>query len=435
MDISEQEREKLREEGQRKETEFLRLRRSKINIGDFEFIKTIGRGAFGEVKLCQKKDNGCIYAMKILRKADMLEKEQVAHVRAERDILVEATNEWVVKMYYSFQDKVNLYLIMEFLPGGDMMTMLMRYDTFSEDTARFYMAESILAINSIHELGFIHRDIKPDNLLLDADGHIKLSDFGLCTGLKKAHRTEFYRELAGSGSSSSSSGKKKKRSKDMTTKEKARSWRANRRAMAYSTVGTPDYIAPEVFLQKGYTKTCDWWSLGVIMFEMLVGYPPFCSEGPQETYHKVMGWRETLVVPPEVIISPEALDLISRLICDPSDRLGGEGVTDFTGHPFLKGVDWANIRGAEAPIDPGVQTMHDTRNFDEFPEFDIPTEENMASVEGDIERIRDKDFVFTGYTYKRFHDEPPPGGDKGSRASSRKTVRDAFPSPSGADAH
>ncbi|MEE6465714.1 hypothetical protein FKM82_006658 [Ascaphus truei] len=121
--------------------------------------------------------------------------DKVAHIRAERDILVEADGAWVVKMFYSFQDKSNLYLIMEFLPGGDMMTLLMKKDTLTEEETQFYIAETVLAIDAIHQLGFIHRDIKPDNLLLDAKGHVKLSDFGLCTGLKKAHRTEFYRNL------------------------------------------------------------------------------------------------------------------------------------------------------------------------------------------------------------------------------------------------
>merc|ERR1711973_458525 len=179
-----------------KETEFLRLKRSRLGVDDFDPIKVIGKGAFGEVRLVQKVDTGHVYAMKILRKCDMVEKEQVAHVRAERDILVEADHQWVVKMFYSFQDPANLYLIMEFLPGGDMMTLLMKKDILSEECTQFYIAETAPAIEYIHKLGFIHRDIKPDNLLLDARGHVKLSDFGLCTGLKKSHRTDFYRDLS-----------------------------------------------------------------------------------------------------------------------------------------------------------------------------------------------------------------------------------------------
>jgi serine/threonine kinase 38 len=168
QNLSEQEKNERRMLHALKETEFLRLKRLKLSYNDFTPIKVIGKGAFGEVRLVQKKDTGHIYAMKILRKKDMLLKEQVAHVRAERDILAEADHQWVVKMFYSFQDSRNLYLVMEFLPGGDMMTLLIKKDTFSEEMTQFYVAETASAIDYIHKLGFIHRDIKPDNLLLDS---------------------------------------------------------------------------------------------------------------------------------------------------------------------------------------------------------------------------------------------------------------------------
>uniref|UniRef100_A0A452T9L8 non-specific serine/threonine protein kinase n=1 Tax=Ursus maritimus TaxID=29073 RepID=A0A452T9L8_URSMA len=366
--LADEEKKLRRSQHARKETEFLRLKRTRLGLDDFESLKVIGRGAFGEVRLVQKKDTGHIYAMKILRKADMLAKEQVAHIRAERDILVEADGAWVVKMFYSFQDKRNLYLIMEFLPGGDMMTLLMKKDTLTEEETQFYISETVLAIDAIHQLGFIHRDIKPDNLLLDAKGHVKLSDFGLCTGLKKAHRTEFYRNLTHNPPSDF----------------------CNWFNSAYSTVGTPDYIAPEVFMQTGYNKLCDWWSLGVIMYEMLIGYPPFCSETPQETYRKVMNWKETLVFPPEVPISEKAKDLILRFCIDSENRIGNSGVEEIKGHPFFEGVDWGHIRYAHS--------IDDTSNFDDFPESDI-----LQPVPNTTEPdYKSKDWVFLNYTYKRF---------------------------------
>ncbi|XP_017490378.1 PREDICTED: serine/threonine-protein kinase tricorner-like, partial [Rhagoletis zephyria] len=391
--LTEEQKQEKRSQHAAKETEFLRLKRSRLGVEDFMPLKVIGRGAFGEVRLVQKNDTGHVYAMKILRKADMLEKEQVAHVRAERDILVEADHQWVVKMYYSFQDPINLYLIMEFLPGGDMMTLLMKKDTLTEECTQFYIAETALAIDSIHKLGFIHRDIKPDNLLLDARGHIKLSDFGLCTGLKKSHRTEFYRDLSQAKPSDFTSN-------PMDSKRRAESWKKNRRQLAYSTVGTPDYIAPEVFKQTGYGASADWWSLGVIMYEMLIGYPPFCSEAPQETYRKVMNWRETLVFPPEIPISSESRDLVLHFCTEELKRIGSHrGLEEIKEHAFFKGVDWEHIRERPAAIPVEVKSIDDTSNFDDFPdvELKIPSASAKEAAEAST-----KDWVFINYTFKRF---------------------------------
>jgi len=379
--------EKLREHAA-KETEFLRLKRSRLGADDFEALKVIGKGAFGEVRLVQKCDTGHIYAMKVLRKVDMVEKEQVAHVRAERDILVEADHQWVVKMFFSFQDPVNLYLVMEFLPGGDLMTLLMKEDTLSEEVAQFYIAETVLAIDYIHSLGFIHRDIKPDNVLLDSKGHVKLSDFGLCTGLKKSHRTEYYRDL--------SLPDPLPTEQPLSARRRAESWKASRRTLAFSTVGTPDYIAPEVFGQAGYDQSCDWWSLGVIMYEMLVGYPPFCSETPRETYVKILDWQQSLVFPPEVPMSELAAKTILRFCDQMTKRVNGLAEIQALG--WFQGVDWLHIRERPAAFPVHVKSIDDTSNFDEFPDVDLKIPVTSNSSTGQPY----KDWVFLNYTFKRF---------------------------------
>lgn len=195
INLSEEAQIQMRRMLNQKESNYIRLKRAKMEKSMFTKIKTIGVGAFGEVALVQKIDTpNLYYAMKTLKKADVLERNQVAHVKAERDILAEADNEWVVKLYYSFQDRDNLYFVMDYIPGGDLMSLLIKLGIFSEPLAKFYIAELTLAVESVHKMGFIHRDIKPDNILIDRDGHIKLTDFGLCTGFRWTHDSKYYQK-------------------------------------------------------------------------------------------------------------------------------------------------------------------------------------------------------------------------------------------------
>ncbi|KAJ7180131.1 kinase-like domain-containing protein [Mycena crocata] len=387
----------------KKESTFLRLRRTKLGLDNFRTVKVIGKGAFGEVRLVQKTDTGKIYAMKTLKKEEMLKKDQLAHVRAERDVLAESASDWIVQLYYSFQDPSYLYLIMEFLPGGDLMTMLIKYDTFSEDVTRFYMAECVLAIDAVHQLGFIHRDIKPDNILIDKDGHVKLSDFGLSTGFHKQHDSNYYQRLLESTSNNGTpaNGAQGSRNSVMVnsinltmTNDQIQTWKANRRKLAYSTVGTPDYIAPEIFQQKGYGKECDWWSLGAIAFECLVGYPPFCSESTHDTYQKIMQWQYHLAFPDDVHLSRQAEDLVRRLITSADRRMN---IQEIKKHPFFYGVDWTTLRNIDAPFVPHLRSITDTSYFPVDTLDQVPEE---AAV--DTGGAAQKDLAFLGYTFKRF---------------------------------
>jgi protein-serine/threonine kinase len=396
----------------KKEMDYLRLRRTKLGAEDFHTVKVIGKGAFGEVRLVQKTDTGKIYAMKTMKKSEMVQNDQLAHIRAERDLMVESRSPWVVELYFSFQDAKYLYLIMEFLPGGDMMSLLIKLDIFPHQMAQFYIAECVLAIDSVHQLGFIHRDIKPDNILIDKDGHIRLTDFGLATGFHRSHDASYYERLFGGRQRGSQSRGAHSEGSPMTLlqdhldltlhPEKIATWKKNRRLVAYSMVGTSDYIAPEVFQHKGYGKECDWWSLGTILYEMLVGYPPFCSDSHAETYKKILNWRSTLVIPGSANVSREAQDLIRRLVCDAEHRLGRNGVHEIKEHPFFRGVPWNSIRSTRAPYIPELKSITDTSHFPledlkEIP-LDLPLAERAADAAGN------RDLAFIGYTYKRYED-------------------------------
>eukprot|EP01121_Diplochlamys_sp_Union-15-3_P005574 TRINITY_DN1590_c0_g1_i2.p1 TRINITY_DN1590_c0_g1~~TRINITY_DN1590_c0_g1_i2.p1 ORF type:complete len:547 (-),score=114.28 TRINITY_DN1590_c0_g1_i2:73-1539(-) len=376
----------------------LRENRKKTTVDDFESVSLVGRGAFGEVRLVRKKDTQEIFAMKKMNKDFMIEKNQLAHARAERDAMVEHDDPGIVSLYYSFQDADFLYFVMEFLPGGDMMNLLIREDTFTEDATRFYMAELILAVQHVHERGYIHRDLKPDNILIDAKGHLKLSDFGLCTSSHESHLSSFYQTTV-----PKDFDPEKKRSANTRIQAKG-TWKKFKQAKSYSTVGTSNYMAPEILLEKGYGKEVDWWSVGVIMYECLVGYAPFSCEDTTETCMMILSWRSSLEFPEDANLSPEALDLMKKLICDAKNRITYEQIV---AHPFFKGVDWKNLRNQKAPWLPELSGPTDCKYFEEFPSEDEwggykSTDEKLYNI---FKNMDEKHLPFVGWTFKRFKED------------------------------
>jgi len=436
--LSEAEAATLLAELDAKENQFQRLQRHKLTPDDFEPLTIIGRGAFGEVRLCRERSTGKVLAMKKLRKSEMIRRGQVEHVNAERNLLADAADTtWFVKLYFAFQDDQWLYLVMEYLPGGDVMTLLMRRDTLREDETRFYIAETILAIDATHRLGYIHRDIKPDNLLLDIRGHMKLSDFGLCKPIKVAAGggLDTINEHAGAFAEGRNPGQPSTPlDPDSATATAAAAggggspsadWQQQRRLLAWSTVGTPDYIAPEVLLKKGYGIECDWWSVGTIMFEMLVGYPPFYSDEPMSTCRKIVNWRQHLKFPANCRLSYEARDLVCRLLCDVDCRIGTNGgVDEIKAHPFFRGIPWGSLHELEPPCKPDVRGELDTRNFEVLEEAPASTggakggDTPGGPGKGPWKRLTEEDLAFLGYTFKRFD----LGGDDEQEVAARMAM-------------
>uniref|UniRef100_A0A6Q2XUV6 non-specific serine/threonine protein kinase n=1 Tax=Esox lucius TaxID=8010 RepID=A0A6Q2XUV6_ESOLU len=334
------------------------VREFQMKSEDFDRVKVIGRGAFGEVQLVRHKASQKVYAMKLLSKFEMIKRSDSAFFWEERDIMAFANSPWVVQLCCAFQDDRYLYMVMEYMPGGDLVNLTSTYDV-PEKWARFYTAEVVMALDAIHSLGFIHRDVKPDNMLLDRHGHLKLADFGTCMKMDSTGMVH-----------------------------------------CDTAVGTPDYISPEVLKSQGgdgyYGRECDWWSVGVFIFEMLVGDTPFYADSLVGTYSKIMDHKNSLNFPDDVEISKDAKNLICAFLTDREVRLGRNGVEEIKRHPFFKNDQWNfdSIRNTAAPVVPELSSDIDTSNFDE-----------IEDDKGDVETFpTPKAFVgnqlpFVGFTY------------------------------------
>uniref|UniRef100_A0A803Y9Z3 Citron Rho-interacting kinase n=1 Tax=Meleagris gallopavo TaxID=9103 RepID=A0A803Y9Z3_MELGA len=304
------------------------LRELQPSVKDFDVKSVVGCGHFADVKVVREKITGDVYAMKVMSKESLLAQEHVSFFEEERSILSQSTSPWIPQLQYAFQDKKYLYLVMEYQPGGDLLSLLNRYeDQLDESMVQFYLAELVLAIHSVHQMGYVHRDIKPENVLIDRTGHIKLVDFGSAAKMT-----------------------------------------VNKMVNAKLPVGTPDYMAPEMLTglngdgKASYGPECDWWSLGVIAYEMIYGRSPFTEGTSAKTFNNIMNFQRYLKFPEDVKVSSEFLDLIQSLLCGQKERLGYEGLCC---HPFFSKIDWNNIRNSPPPFVPTLKSDDDTSNFDE----------------------------------------------------------------------
>jgi len=294
----------------------------KASTGQFELLRVLGQGSFGKVFLVRKvqgKDTGTLYAMKVLKKATLKVRDRV-RTKLERNILADVNHPFIVKLQYAFQTEGKLYLILDFLRGGDLFTRLSKEVMFTEEDVKFYLAELALALNHLHSVGIIYRDLKPENILLDSSGHIAVTDFGLCK-----------------------EGVEEK---------------------AFSFCGTVEYMAPEVVNRRGHDFSADWWSFGVLMYEMLTGRLPFQGEDRKQTMNQIL--KAKLGMP--TFLSPEAQSLLRALFKrNPTNRLGSgpNGIEDIKAHTFFSSIDWDQLvkKSVPPPFQPTV-VADDAFHFD-----------------------------------------------------------------------
>jgi serine/threonine protein kinase len=330
---------------------------SVARLKDFNLLKVIGKGSFGKVMLVLKKDDNRIYAMKVLQKDSVIKRNQVEHTQTERNVLEYIRHPFIVTLRFAFQTKQKLYFVLDYCPGGELFFHLGRAGRFSEHRGRFYAAQIVLALEYLHSKGIVYRDLKPENVLLDAEGHIALTDFGL-------------------------------------SKEGIQD-----NVSAHSFCGTPEYLAPEILTREGHGRAADWWSLGALLFEMLTGMPPFYSRNRDRLFYKIL--KATLRIPK--FFSPAAKDLMIGLLSrDPSARLGSEhDATELKTHPFFESIDWDMLIKKEItpPFKPTIPGLTDTRNFDqEFTSMALDSVEEGSSLRGgSLASVSDGKFA--GFTF------------------------------------
>ncbi|KAJ9635921.1 Serine/threonine-protein kinase [Coniosporium tulheliwenetii] len=335
---------------------FVESRLKSLKIEDFELLKVVGKGSFGKVMQVRKKDTHRIYALKTIRKAHIISRSEVAHTLAERSVLAQINNPFIVPLKFSFQSPEKLYLVLAFVNGGELFHHLQKEQRFDINRARFYAAELLCALECLHGFNVIYRDLKPENILLDYTGHIALCDFGLCKlDMKDEDRTNTF-------------------------------------------CGTPEYLAPELLTGGGYTKTVDWWTLGVLLYEMLTGLPPFYDENTNEMYRKIL--TEPLHFPGPEIVPPAARDLLTKLLDRNAERrLGANGAAEIKAHYFFHSIDWRKLldRKYEPSFKPNVVDQMDTANFDREFTSEAPTD---SYVDGPM-LSQTMQQQFAGWSYNR----------------------------------
>ncbi|KAJ1930604.1 serine/threonine-protein kinase dbf2 [Tieghemiomyces parasiticus] len=351
------------------ESTYLRRRRIRTQEKEFHILAQIGQGGYGQVFLARKRDTSEICALKKMNKKLLQKLNEVQHILTERDILKASQTDWLVKLLYAFQDPEHVYLAMEYVPGGDVRTLLNSNGILLDKYTRFYIAEMCLAVVALHQLGYIHRDLKPENFLIDATGHVKLTDFGLSKGHLSTQRVEALR--------SKLEAVKNNQIIYRTSEEKRSFYRSLHReelTCAFSVVGSPDYMAPEIITNQGagYDNRVDFWSIGCILYEFLSGYAPFTAPTLDEVWVNVYHWERVFEKPKfesqeaESNLTPEAWSLITQLITHRDQRLAS--LASLQQHPYFYGhLDLANMRTTvDPPFVPMLESEADTSYFDDF---------------------------------------------------------------------
>ncbi|KAJ5919187.1 Serine/threonine-protein kinase sid2 [Penicillium verhagenii] len=410
-----------------RERAHLRKRRTRLRQHDFQILTQVGQGGYGQVYLAQKKDTREVCALKVMSKRLLFKLDEIRHILTERDILTAAKSEWLVRLLYAFQDDSQIYLAMEYVPGGDFRTLLNNTGVLHNRHARFYIAEMFSCVDALHILGYIHRDLKPENFLIDSTGHVKLTDFGLAAGMLSPGKIESMRvKLEEVGNTPVPFGRPMEQRTMAERRQGYRTLREREVNYAKSIVGSPDYMAPEVLKGDEYDFTVDYWSLGCMLFEALAGYPPFAGATVDETWQNLKRWQKVLRKPvyedPNYFLSRRTWDLITKLVAAKETRF--KNITEIHAHDYFAEVDFNHLREQRAPFVPELDSETDAGYFDDFSnESDMAKYKEVHDKQRALEDMADRDDkmgkgLFVGFTFRH----RKPAVDSSGRSSPRKPI-------------